>query len=235
MAYTARQLITRAFYLSQVYSRTLQTISGADMEEGLQLLNAILSFKSVDLRLIPYYSSKDIATVQGQEIYPIPTLLLAETLTFNYQTIRFAINKQGRVQYQGQSRANNILSLPFSCHVERCLNGSNLFLYFLPIQVFVVTIWGKFALTPVLSFDDDLSLSYDLFYIEYLRYALAQYMCSEYAYTFPAEAAMKFKEIVAKVTDPSPADLTVQKSSYFSNGSYINYAVTNLSYGYLPN
>ena len=55
MAYTARMLITRAYYLSQIVSRQLQEVSGEQIEDGLFLLNALLQFKSTDLREIPYF------------------------------------------------------------------------------------------------------------------------------------------------------------------------------------
>ena len=56
MVYSALQLITRSYYLSQVVSRQLQTVSGDEITDGLYLLNALLDYKSTDVRLIPYFT-----------------------------------------------------------------------------------------------------------------------------------------------------------------------------------
>jgi len=57
MVYTARKLITKAYYLSQVISRSLQTVTAEQVTDGLELLNALIDFKRSDLRLIPYSSN----------------------------------------------------------------------------------------------------------------------------------------------------------------------------------
>lgn len=234
MAYTSRQLITRAYYLSGMISRDLQTPTGSQITEGLALLNALLAVKGSDLRLIPYYMRTSFVTVAGQEEYFIENLLAVESLTFKLNTIRFQMTQQGRIEYFGQSRADNILSLPFSYHVERELNGSRIYMYFLPADVYTMKLTAKYGLGQT-TLDQDLSSVYDLYYIEYLRYALAEYICSEYNVVFPQLAEYKFKEIRKKLMDVSPPDLSVQKTGYFGTGTNINYAVVNLSYGYLPN
>ena len=89
MAYLASQLITRAYFLSQVLARDLQTISGSETDDGLYLLNALLDVKFSDLQLIPYYNNFQLTTVAGQELYFIPNLAEADTTTFNIGTVRF--------------------------------------------------------------------------------------------------------------------------------------------------
>ena len=56
MAYLAVDLISRAYYLSQVVSRELQVVSGTQITDGLYLLNSLIDFKNSDLREIPYYN-----------------------------------------------------------------------------------------------------------------------------------------------------------------------------------
>ena len=89
MAYTALQLITRAFYLSQVVSRDLQVPNSSQITDGLYLLNAILDYKKSDLRLIPYFTFYEFDTVLNQELYFIPNLLLIDTITFNIGDVRY--------------------------------------------------------------------------------------------------------------------------------------------------
>lgn len=233
MAYLAEQLITRAYFLSQVLARDLQTISGSEMDDGLYLLNALLDIKFSDLQLIPYYQNFQLTTVAGQEEYFIPNLAEADTTTFNIGTVRFSMNALTRKEYFSTPRVDQLQALPFSYRYERTLGGANLFLYFVPNQAYLVNIWGKFALSDVTQFQD-ISLTYDLFYIEYLRHALAQYICSEYGQTFPDQAEKKYKEIVKKLKSVSPADLSITKRSFFTTNTTFDWQFVNLSQGYWP-
>jgi hypothetical protein len=233
MAYPAGELITRSYFLSQVLARDLQTISGSEMDDGLYLLNALLDVKFSDLQLIPYYSNYQFNTVQGTEMYFIPNLAEADTTTFNIGTVRFSMNELTRKEYFSTPRVDQLQALPFSYRYERTLGGANLFLYFVPNQAYLVNIWGKFALSDVTEFQD-LSLTYDLYYIEYLRHALAQYICSEYGQSFPEVTAQKYKEIVKKLKSISPADLSITKRSFFTTNTTFDWQYVNLSQGWWP-
>jgi len=233
MVYTARKLITKAYYLSQVISRSLQTVTAEQVTDGLELLNALIDFKRSDLRLIPYYSNYFFNTVQGQELYVIPNLLAVDTLTFNIGDVRFSLQDQTRSGYFATYRIDNVQSLPYEYRIERQFNGANLYLYFVPSQVFQMKLWGKFGLSEV-TLDQDMALTYDLYYIEYLRYLLAEYICSDWGATFPDESKMKLKELEKKCMDVSPPDLSVRTQNYFGSSPGLDWAVINLSNGYLP-
>lgn len=233
MAYTALDLITRAFYLSQVVSRSLQTVSAEQITDGLFLLNNIIDFKNSDLREIPYYKEYIFNTIQGQEKYDIPGLLSVDTMTFNIGPVRYAMNEETRAGYFGQYRIDNVQSLPFQYRMERTLDGMDVYMYFIPSQVFVMKIWGKFGLTSV-ALHQDMSQIYDLFYIEYLRYALAIYICSEWGSTPPDGVMMQYKILEKKIMDVSPPDLSLHNLNYFGNAPGLDWQVINLSGGWLP-
>lgn len=233
MAYTALQLITRAYYLSQVVSRELQTVSGVQVTDGLYLLNAILDSKSSDLREIPYYQQYDFPTIQGQEKYFIPGLISVDTMTFNIGDVRYAMSEETRASYFGQYRIDNIQSLPFQYRMERELDGMNVYMYFVPSQVFLMKIWGKFSLTEV-SLNTDLSLLYDFYYIEFLRHDLARWICNEYGATLPDGVMQNLAILEKKVMDISPPDLSLHNLNYFGNSPGLSWAVINLSGGWLP-
>jgi len=233
MSYTALQLITKSYYLSQIVSRGLQTVSGEQITDGLALLNALLEVKGSDIRLIPYFQRYAFPLVAGQEEYFIPNLLAIESLTFNLGDVRFPMDKIHRKQYFGNGRVDNITNLPFSWHVERELGGSRIFVYYLPGDAYIAKLTGKFSLTDV-NLNTDLSLVYDLYYIEYLRFALAEYICADWGATFPDQAAMKYKEIRKKLLDVSPPDLTIQKVSYFNTNSVLDWQAINLGRGWYP-
>ncbi len=233
MAYSALQLITRSYYLSQIVSRGLQTVSGEQVTDGLYLLNALLDFKSTDLRLIPYFERFEFPSIQGQEDYFISNLLYVDALTFNIGPVRYSMNDMTRKDYFSTPRVDGIQSLPFSYRVERELGGARIFLYFVPEAIYQMKLSGKFGLTEV-TLETDMSAVYDLYYIEYLRYALAEYLCSEWGTTFPDESKRKYEEIRKKLMDVSPADLSIQKRGYFTRGPFMDWQSVNLSKGWWP-
>ena len=234
MAYTSLQLITKAYYLSQVVSRELQTVSGVQISDGLELLNALLDVKGSDLRLIPYYQRDSFPTIAGVEEYFRPNLLSVDTMTFNLGDVRFPMEEKTRYEYFGTPRIDNVTSLPFSYRCERELGGTRIYLYFPANAVYTVKLSGKFGLTEV-TLTQDMSLTYDLYYIEYLRYALAEYICLDYGQTFPALTKMKLEEMRKKLLDTSPKDLSMHKRSYFRDQrGGLDWQTINLSEGYWP-
>jgi hypothetical protein len=234
MAYTALELITRAYFLSQVVARELQTVSGTQITDGLALLNALLDVKGSDVRLIPYFTRYDFPTVQGQELYYIPNLLAIEAMTFNLGDVRFPMNKQTRREFFNTARIDNVQSLPFSYRTERVLGGMNIYMYFEPNATYQVKLSGKFALSNV-TLEQDMALTYDLYYMEYLRYALAEYICAEYGATFPDQSYRKFQEIQKKLIDVSAPDLAIQKTSYFASGrGSLNWQQINIGGAWTP-
>lgn len=232
MAYTSLTLITRAYYLSGVVARDLQTVTGSQISDGLFLLNALLGFKGTDLRLIPYFQQYDFDAVIGQELYYVPGLDYVDSLTFNIGTVRYSMREMTRKEYFSTPRVDNVNSLPFSYRVERVLNGSNIYLYFLPADTYEMKVYGKFKLSDV-TLNQDLLLTYDTYYIEYLRYALAEYICSDYGVTFPDQSMRKFMEIQKKLLDVSPPDLSIQSRTYFNKGPVMDWQYVNIP-GWVP-
>lgn len=233
MAYTARMLITRAWYLSNIVARGLQTVTGEQITDGLYLLNALLAWKSIQIDLIPYWTYYEFDAVQGQEKYYIENLLAIESLTFNDQVVRYATDYQSRYNYFASGRVDNIQALPSSWTFNRELGGGSIYLYFLPQSDYPIKIMGKFGLDSV-TLDDDLSETYDKSYLEYLRYALAQYMCSEYGVGFNDESEKIFRNIERQLLDVSPPDLSMHKSSLLTKGSGLNFGDINLGRGWRP-
>lgn len=227
MAYTALELITRAFYLSQVVSRGLQVPSAEQINDGLYLLNALIDFKNADLREIPYYQEYIFETVQGQEMYSVPNLLSVDTMTFNIGDVRYSMEEQTRTYYFGIPRVDMVQSLPFQYRVERTLDGCNVYMYFVPAQVYVIKIWGKFALMNV-TLQSDMSQIYDLFYIEFLRYSLAIYICAEWGATPPDLVVSQHKELQKKIMDVSPPDLSIRSQNLIGPANSITWGLINM-------
>lgn len=233
MAYTARMLITRAYYLSQVVSRQLQTVSGEQVNDGLFLLNALLEFKGTDLREIPYFKRDTLTLQAGVDEYFIQNLLYVDAMTYNIGVVRYPMSELTRKQFFDTARVDNIQALPFSYRVEREKGGSRIYLYFAPQDNYILKLSGKFGFTNV-TLDTDLTLYYDNFYIEFLRYQLAEYICSDYGATFPDESKAKLREMEEKILDVSPADLSIRKTTFFTTQSPMDWQAINISGGWFP-
>lgn len=230
-SYPAAQLISRAWNLSGIVAREFEQTSGQEGSDGLFLLNELLEFKSVDVKLIPYFKRIEFLLNQGQERYYFPSLVDVETFTFNIGDVRFPTFYSGRTQYFGDGRVNNLQALPFEWHLERVFNGSYFYVYFLPQQQYTANITGKFALTNVEE-QTNLANVYDGFYISYLRYALAEYMCLEYDITFAEDKLKMKRQMEQKLLYVSAPDFRMKKISFMSKRSPFNWAHCNISPAY---
>ncbi len=233
MAYTALQLITRAYYLSQIVSRQLQTPTGDQITDGLYLLNADLDYKNTDLRLIPYFQRTTFNTVQGVGEYFVDGLLYVDSLTFNLGTVRYSLIENTRREFFSGPRIDDVQSLPYCYRTERELDGTRIFLYFIPNDVYIMKLSGKYRL-PTVTLTTDMSLTYDEFYLEWLRYSLAVKICEEYGATVPDATRMKYNEMTKKLMDVSPADLSMQKRGYFGGKGVMDWQQLNIGKGWYP-
>lgn len=233
MAYTTLKLINNAYYESGVVSRGFETVSGQQANDGLDFLNDLLQDKTVENGLIPYYSEYDLTAVAGQETYFIEDLISIDTFVFYIDTVRYQTTNRQRRAYFGTSRADNIQSLPGSWHMERAFGGANLYIYFKPNEAFPMTIWGQFRLQEV-SINQDLSLTLDRFYINYLKFDLAARICAEYNYSVPpgvAKALARYEDNISKKS--GPMDLQIQKLSSLQRRGGINYGMVNIGHGWV--
>lgn len=232
MAYTTLQLINNAYYESGIVSRGFETVGGQQANDGLQFLNDLIADKTVENGLIPYYEEYNFNAVTGQETYFIPDLIEVETFVFYIDTVRYQTENRARREYFGSSRADNIQSLPGSWHMERCFGGANIYIYFKPNQNYPLTIWGQFRLQQVVI-NQDLSLTLDRFYINYLKFDLAARLCAEYNYTVPlgvAKALAKYENDISKRS--GPMDLRLIKLSSLQRRGGINYGQVNIGKGW---
>lgn len=219
MSYTAQTLVNDAFILAQILARDLQTMSGPQAELGLRLVNQIINLKSIQTRMIPYFQEYDFVAIPGQESYFIPNLTQVESYTFNVGDVRFSGQQLMRDQYRGSPRVDNLQSLPFTWNIERSfvegIDGATMSLYFLPDQEYPIKIWGKFGLTLIPSLSYDVSLTYPNYYITYLTYALAVWICANYSRPVPIGCQEIFDEIEKNIIDIGPPDMTMMKMSAY--------------------
>jgi hypothetical protein len=135
--------------------------------------------------------------------------------------------------YFGSSRVNNINTLPFQWYFERQFGGGNLYIYFTPDQNYPMEIHGIFML-PTVALGQDLTLTLDQFYITYLRYALADRICSEFAYVTPDNVLRQLGKYEAFINKNSRIlDLRIQKTSTLQKRGTLSWAFINLGHGFV--
>lgn len=234
MAYTVTKLVTDAYYISSIVSRDFETVSGAQLNDGIDTLNDLIGDKAIDSSMIPYYQKYEFPAVVNQQEYFIPDLIQLDTFVFFINSIRYATRNQKRRQFRGSSRAENIASLPGIWNLEKCFGGANLSVYFTPDQNYPFEMWGQFRLSQVTN-NQDLSLTLDRFYIDYLKYELACRLCVEIGINAPPDAVNQYNKYCEMIRNKSSiADLNTQKTSTMSGNGYINYAQANIGRGWAP-
>lgn len=235
MALLTSSLITNAYYTSGIISRDFESPTGSQTTDGLRLLNELIEDRTVDEGTIPYTDKYTTNAVAGTSEYFIPNIIDIDVFTFYIQSIRYQTRNMQRQDYFGTFRPVNIQSLPWNWHFERKLGGGTLFLYFVPDTNYPLEIWGSFRLTSVTLFQD-LSLTLDQFYTNFLQYLLAERLCNFNSYAVPVDVANQLNKYYRWISNNTNIlDLKQQKLSSLSGGGAINYAVVNLgTSGFMP-
>ncbi len=234
MPYTVLKLVSNAFYTSSIVSRDFETVSGNQANDGVDILNDLLGDKSIDNGMLPYFKKYDFVALQGQSEYFIPNLRNVDTYTFFINSVRYSTTRQTRHEFFGNSRPMDVESLPGAWHFEKETGGGRLYLYFVPNQDYPAQIWGQFGLDSV-TINDDLELTYDRFYITYLKYELAVRLCTEYSWKVPADVRDQYNSYCEMIKSQSSIlDLKTQKISTLGTNGFINYAQVNIGRGFLP-
>jgi hypothetical protein len=239
MPITTYNLISDAYYLSGITSRGLQTLTEQQVTDGLNRLNGFLQIKGSETKQIQYYTVYNSNFIAGQEIYFIPNLIEIDTFTFFLQNpvepgqnaVRFELEHLSRYEYFAYPRPENVETIPYSWHMERTMGGCNVYVYFIPNINYNYQITGKFALANV-TINQDLSTVYDGWYLEYMRYGLAMYLCEWNGIKAPASIQKTFSEMEASLTTLSPYDFTLRKMAYFRTGGGLTWGDVNYAHGW---
>lgn len=210
MALTANQLITDSYNLSGIVSLDFELPTGDQISAGLRLLNNILNESSLDSVLIPYFTHQEFTCTPNLGIYNIPNLVEVTSLTFFINNVRFPMIRDSLNRYWATGRVENISSLPFHYYVEKALNSSTIYLYFLPQSNYVMQITGKFSITDVTQFDD-ISLFYAPYYYKWLTYRLGAELCELYGREFPPQSLMRLNNLERRLNKMVGVDLTIDK------------------------
>lgn len=228
------QVISRAYILSGLVSRSLNTVNREQSSDGLDLLNLLMGEINIQPDYIPYFSLQTMTTVEGQEQYFFENVAEVMTLTYVLNNVRYAVTQDNRNHYFGSPRAENISSLPFRWYSERVVGGTQVYLYFFPSQSLVLNLKCKMFLPTltVADLDTDLSTIYDLSYQSYLIYLLTKKICQWNKISVNPEVLEELKRFQQIMDDMNPKDLTVHKQYSLSKGESLTYADVNFGRGW---
>lgn len=232
--YLTRELVIASYYLSGVRAKDAQLVTGGDIEQGLKLLNRLLNLKQAQTDLIPYFQYNTCYfTENSKETYFIFNCANIQSVTFNYDTVRFPLRRSSANQYLAGARPNNISSLPQTYFTYRANGGTVLKLYFKPMSRWRLNIYGKFFLLNV-DLDTNLSEMYDGSYIEYLHWALAEYICFEFGIQFGEEKLTTKRKVEDILKYQAAPDPTVSKISNLQKPLSAGWAYFNYFRGFVP-
>lgn len=233
------QLITSAYYLSNIVSRGLETVSGPQFEDGLELLNDIMGEKGSDGSQLVYYDRTVFPGVVSQELYFIENLVSISTLTVNLQDVRYSMTPINRHQYFGSGRINRIDSFPYQYYTERAFGvdgtpGMNIFVYFEPSQTsYIFELVGKYGF-PELQFNDVISNKLERFYISYLKYELANRICHFNGQELEPSKQQKLIALARRVTQVNGFDSSVNIVNQFESENGLNWGDITWGHGWRP-
>ena len=229
----ATELTTDSYYLAGIVSPGFENVSGQQLTRGINLFNDVISESAISATLIDYDSHLEIDTVIGQEIYFVPGLVELSVLSFNLDDVRYYMTPLTRNVYFGQSRVDNITSLPLTYYAERTMGGMNLYLYYVPDQIYNLNLTGKIAYLPVVP-STNLDLGFERFHQSYFKYKLAKRLCDFNTVPFPQQShdeLISQERNLSKLTVP---DMTASTTTIFLPNPTDPFTQANLGKGFEP-
>lgn len=225
MATTSLQVITDAYYLSNVVSQQFQSVTGFQANQGLRLLNQVLADKTIQQGLVPFYQKYDFDLVTGQQDYLIPNLIDGQTFTYFVDENRFPAWEIGRKDMFGTFLPHGANTLPTFWHFEPRLGGSTLSLMLPPDRDYPAQIYGKFSFQNV-TMTQNLELGFAPFYLGFLVFDLARRLGMSNSQPVPQEVEREWQRYIDHITEETaPLDFSYQKKSQFSNSYFNNLAL----------
>lgn len=227
----AVEVINRAYILSGIVARDLDSVQGSEGEDGIFWLNQLLSEQSITGDQLPYYGHLSFNSVNGQKQYFVSGLITIDTITFNIGSIRYSIRGENRRTYWGESRAEDVESLPYAFYYERVNGGMNIYFYFTPSGITNFTATGLVSI-PQVTNDTELNNIVDAFYQSYLMFLLAERLCQWKKISLPPATQIQLDKFRRNLFNLNPKDFTLSYRSLLGLRGYINYAQANIGKGW---
>lgn len=227
----AVELINRAYVLSGIVARDLEQVQGSEGRDGIFWLNQLLAEKSMTGDHLPYYGHLNFTGVLGDQEYFVEDLVTADVITFNMGQIRYSLKPSPRKEYWGDSRADDINSLPYHYYAERVNGGMNIFFYFKPAGAYIFKVTGLVSLSQVTN-DTQLDDALDKFYQSFLIFELAERLCQWKQISLPPSAQNQLDVFRRKLIDLNQMDFTLRQKSLMATSPVLTYAQVNMGKGW---
>lgn len=228
-----RGLIAEAYYLSGVLSRKFEQPSGGEISDGLVRLNDILAEKAYEPRAIPFRSSATLNCVAGQEEYLFNNFTEIESLVYFLGTVRIPLILDSFGEYFNTPRVESVRSIPSHYYAEKEIGRIRVYLYFSPAENYQLLARGKQFLTN-LALDTDLDTILDDAYQSYLKYELAIRLAQFNKAPLPGDLIPTRDRLQQLIFDRNPVDVRPVKNLALTRGGGMNWAVINISKGWVP-
>lgn len=186
MPYTARKLITDAYYLTNIVSREFQIVSGEQIGVGASLLNDFLASTALANKRIPFFELYNLALSPGVEKYFVDNLAYIETMTFFDGSVRYPVKMEGMKAHFGTLRVETVQTFPLTAGIKRDKGGMEIYFYPIPDKIYTLQVLGQFILNILANVDIDLEGYYDRSYLTYIKYNLAKLISDDAGTEIPA-------------------------------------------------
>src|SRR6185369_6254169 len=237
--YTVLQLIKDAYFGAGIVAPDYQDLTPDQISQGFSSLNSVIAQPSIEGADIPYYKTYDFVATIGEQEYFIEDLISIGTLSFFLgegvsNLVRYPVASVSRDSYIGTARPQNTQGLPLYYFLERELGGARLYMFLTPQQAYPFQLHGLFRLQAV-ELTQNLALTLDRFFIDYLMLRLSQRLCAIFNIKFPLEMRNLLKDYQIGIKSRLQApDLSMRINSAFRNQPTINYAQMEIGKGYMP-
>lgn len=222
-----------AYNLAGIVARDLDQVQGSEGSDGIFWLNQLLAEKMSDGSYLPFYTHYSFNGVIGQEQYLLPNMVSVDCITFYIGETRYSLQGTDRRRYWGDSRQDNIFSLPYQYYYEKTVGGINVFFYFKPQQTYQFVATGLIGLPSVIE-STDLNETLDQYYQLYLMFELAEYLCIWNQISLPPKTQAKLNEFRNKLYNINPLDVSLSKQSLLAGTPLLTYAQINIGKGWVP-
>jgi hypothetical protein len=212
------EIINRAYIFSGINSILGET-QPDQVSNGLFLLNHLLSLKNADDEELPYYQTIELTANAGQSEYFVPNMYSLDCMTFNIGDTRYSLKAVTRKVFFGNSRQDNIRSMPSEFYYEKVNGGCKVILYFSPADTYVLKFVGLKGFEPISNVDIELNDSLDISYQSYLILELAKHICLYMTISIPPLLANNLEEIKKKMKNNNAVDTSFGYISPFTSQS----------------
>ena len=232
------ELITRAYYASQVISPEFESITNQRTSDALFLLNMILGDSQVDVNFTPFEETRGVVVSAGSPNTFVSNLIQIRQMQFlndpdgETQSILYGCIEDTQMGFYGSTRPLYISTLPFHYYPYRQDDGMMIEFMYQPSQDTEFIITGKWGLKPLLI-SDNLD-QFETYFINYLIFLLAESLCNYNTQAVPSYVAQQISKYERLLREMSPLHLDGVAPSAFQIGYGQDPFWFSLFKGYIP-